>query len=220
MTASTIFPIIGVFTLGALLYYGERKDDTGQKWIFKPITSALFLLTALSGGPDGTYDWVLIVGLVLCLLGDVFLISHDRKWFLAGLVSFLLGHVAYIIAFNGLVIVTSLNVVGLGVIMLISAGLFTWFRPRLGEMLVPVIAYIVVITVMLCSAWAIFFEADLTGAHDHFRYLVAIGATAFYVSDISVARDRFMGAGFFNRAWGLPLYYVGQFMLALSVGLN
>ena len=35
---------------------------------------------------------------------------------------------------------------------------------------------------------------------------VAIGAVMFFVSDLSVARDKFVAPGFGNRAWGLPLY--------------
>jgi hypothetical protein len=49
--------------------------------------------------------------------------------------------------------------------------------------------------------------------------IVALGALAFAASDVSVARDRFVQHDFFNRAWGLPLYYAAQLMLALSPGL-
>jgi hypothetical protein len=45
---------------------------------------------------------------------------------------------------------------------------------------------------------------------------VAMGALAFTASDVSVARDRFVREDFFNRAWGLPLYYCAQLLLALS----
>jgi len=31
-----------------------------------------------------------------------------------------------------------------------------------------------------------------------------------------VARDRFVAQGFINRAWGLPMYYGGQLLLAYS----
>jgi uncharacterized membrane protein YhhN len=41
----------------------------------------------------------------------------------------------------------------------------------------------------------------------------------FYVSDVFVARQRFLKTEFLNRLIGLPLYYSGQFMLAFSVGL-
>jgi hypothetical protein len=39
---------------------------------------------------------------------------------------------------------------------------------------------------------------------------------AFAASDVSVARDRFVREDFLNRAWGLPLYYGGQLLIALS----
>jgi uncharacterized membrane protein YhhN len=41
-----------------------------------------------------------------------------------------------------------------------------------------------------------------------------VGALAFTASDISVARDRFARHEFLNRAWGLPLYYAAQLLIA------
>lgn len=215
-----VFPVVGVLTLVALLYFGERTGNARQKWIFKPVTSALFLLTALAGGPDSTYDWVLFAGLVLCFFGDVFLISPERRWFLTGLVSFLLGHVAYIVAFNGLALVTTLHPIALVAIVGAGVGLFLYFRPHLGDMFGPVVVYMAVISVMLASAWAVWFTHPAVAAFsDSFRWLVALGATAFYLSDITVARIRFLDVGFTDRLIGLPLYYLGQFLLALTVGL-
>jgi hypothetical protein len=49
--------------------------------------------------------------------------------------------------------------------------------------------------------------------------LACAGALSFYVSDVFVARQRFVKSAFLNRLIGLPLYYGGQFMLAFSVGL-
>ena len=46
---------------------------------------------------------------------------------------------------------------------------------------------------------------------------VAAGALMFAVSDVSVARDRFVAPGFANAAWGLPLYYAAQLVLASTV---
>ncbi len=39
----------------------------------------------------------------------------------------------------------------------------------------------------------------------------------FYLSDLFVARERFVTSAFVNRLVGLPLYYGGQVLLALSV---
>jgi hypothetical protein len=51
------------------------------------------------------------------------------------------------------------------------------------------------------------------------RVIVFIGAASFYFSDVFVARDRFLKPEFLNRLLGLPLYYLGQYLLAFSVGL-
>jgi uncharacterized membrane protein YhhN len=44
------------------------------------------------------------------------------------------------------------------------------------------------------------------------------GALVFYLSDLTVARDRFVSPGFANGLIGLPLYYAAQLMLAATVG--
>ena len=49
------------------------------------------------------------------------------------------------------------------------------------------------------------------------RMLPAVGAVLFALSDVAVARDRFVKASWWNRACGLPLYYAAQFVLAGSV---
>jgi hypothetical protein len=51
------------------------------------------------------------------------------------------------------------------------------------------------------------------------RFLVLNGAFSFYLSDIFVARQRFVQASFWNRLIGLPLYYLGQFQIAYTSGL-
>jgi len=49
--------------------------------------------------------------------------------------------------------------------------------------------------------------------------MVFSGASRFYISDLFLARDRFVKKEPANRFIGLPLYYIGQFLLAFSVGL-
>jgi uncharacterized membrane protein YhhN len=49
---------------------------------------------------------------------------------------------------------------------------------------------------------------------------LAAGAIAFYLSDFSVARDRFVVHEFFNRLWGLPLYYGAQLLLGCSAAVS
>ena len=70
---------------------------------------------------------------------------------------------------------------------------------------------------MVCTAAAVYVEPFIPLSA---RRLILAGALAFYLSDLFVARHRFVQQGFSNRLAGLPLYYAGQFCLALSAGLG
>jgi uncharacterized membrane protein YhhN len=78
-------------------------------------------------------------------------------------------------------------------------------------MVVPVRAYMAVIGVMAALACAV---AAAGGP-----WQAAVGALAFTASDVSVARDRFVRHEFRNRAWGLPLYYGAQLLIATTPAL-
>jgi uncharacterized membrane protein YhhN len=68
---------------------------------------------------------------------------------------------------------------------------------------------------MFVGAWSIAGAGELKPAG---RMAAFVGALSFFVSDIFVARQRFLKAEFVNRLIGLPLYYGGQFLLAFSIG--
>lgn len=207
-------PVVAGVTLASLLWFGERRGDLRARWAFKPVTSALFLLAGLLEGPRGAFDWLVFAGLLLAALGDVALIPRARPWFLAGLVAFLLGHVAYIAAFGLKAPLVALPAPAFAVIALASGTVFLWLRPYLGSLLWPVLAYVLVITLMLAGAWAV-----ATAAPGEAGRQLALAATLFFVSDLTVARDRFVtGPQFANRLVGLPLYYAAQFLFAYSIG--
>ncbi len=83
-------------------------------------------------------------------------------------------------------------------------------------MLFPVGIYILAITSMVTRAWAVFAGTSLSCGG---RLFVLVGAFLFYFSDLFVARNQFIKEDLFNRLIGLPLYYLGQFLLAFSIGL-
>ena len=77
-------------------------------------------------------------------------------------------------------------------------------------MRLPVVAYVIVITAMVAAAVGTALRTE--------AWLLLVGAAAFYLSDLSVARDRFVASGFGNRLWGLPLYFFAQMLLASQAG--
>ena len=97
-----------------------------------------------------------------------------------------------------------------------SGAVYCWLIPYLGSMKIPVLLYILVISMMLVIAWSVTGNLGLLPLG---RTMIVAGAFIFYLSDMFVARDRFYKKEFLNRLIGLPLYYTGQFLLAFSVGL-
>lgn len=211
--------VLLVLALGLLagLLMSEKEARTGPILAFKTPLSVLFVAAALiQPHPIQSYYLWVLAGLVWGLIGDVCLALKGNTAFRAGLISFLLGHILYVVAFAGLTRPSDWLTVGHLLIVAVSLGVFYWLRPHLGSMFVPVCLYIVVISVMIAVAWVAFLNPDLAPKG---VWALFLGALCFYVSDIFVARDRFVKSQFANRLLGLPLYYGGQFLIAFSVGL-
>lgn len=208
----------GIIILAAILLcvvlVAEKKGNRRLLVPSKGILSLLFVLTALTlKQTPSAYQTLLLWGLVFCLGGDVFLALPPRIMFLLGLISFLIGHVFYVAAFLGLGKAGIRTLLGALVFCGVSGWVYLWLSPHLGRMKGPVLAYILVITAMVACACSVYERVDLPWG---VRTLVLAGAIAFYLSDVFVARDRFVKNAFLNRLAGLPIYYAAQFMLAFS----
>lgn len=177
----------------------------------KAAASTCFIMVAVTRGAFASrYGRLIFAGLVLSWFGDVFLIGRAEVLFLAGLVSFLLGHVAYTCAFLAHGIRRRWAGVSLVVLVPVVFFVLRWLLPHVeGEMKGPVLAYIFVITLMVVFSWG----ARGKGGH----HSIPIGAMLFFLSDIAVSRNRFVVPESMDWLWGLPLYYAGQLFLAYSV---
>ncbi|MCP4687075.1 MAG: lysoplasmalogenase [Desulfobacterales bacterium] len=207
---------LAAILLPGLLYFEYRKNTRGVLLTKTPL-SALFILAALvQPHPAPGYFSFLLAGLAFCMGGDVLLALPGKKTFLFGLVSFLTGHALYVAGFFHLAGPNTWTWLGTGVVAPVSAGVYFLLKERLGAMKIPVLFYIVVISLMIGGAWTVFGDPAL---HRTGRLVVLAGAWSFYVSDLFVARNRFVKEEIINRLFGLPLYYLGQFLLAFSAGL-
>jgi len=197
--------------VGALLV-AHRMDKPGLEWVFKPAAAATFVVTGIvAGGLQTTFGRILVAGLVLAACGDVLLIPKSKSTFLFGLGAFLAGHVAYAAAFTLHGVDVTAVLLAAGVLALAAVFVLRWLWPHVDRpMRLPVLAYVVVITAMVALAAG---TAMQTGA-----WSLLLGAFAFYLSDLSVARDRFVAPGLLNRLWGLPLYFFAQMLLASRAG--
>jgi len=211
--------LIIIFAAGLLagLLYFEKRELFEPKLAVKSILSSLFIFTAVvQSHPILPFYRLLLIAMIFCMAGDVFLALRGEKMFLYGLVSFMLGHLFYAGAFFHAAGLNRWTVFGLAISLSAGGGVFLWLRSHLGTMKIPVILYILVISGMVAGAGSLMAadELKLSG-----RLLAFVGALSFYLSDVCVARQRFLKTEFVNRLIGLPLYYSGQFLLAFSVGL-
>jgi uncharacterized membrane protein YhhN len=194
-----------------LLYAEYRRHRS--RGVVKAAASSAFVAAGIAAGAlDTAYGRWLLAGLVLAWIGDLVLVSAARHWFLVGLVSFLLAHVAYIAGFGSVGADPGWAAAAAGSLVIPAAAVGWWLYPAVPTtMRVPVAAYIVVISAMVAAAAG--------AAAGNAPTVVIPAAVAFYASDVFVARDRFVAPAFANRLIGLPLYYGAQIALALSTGM-
>jgi uncharacterized membrane protein YhhN len=208
--------ILAALLLIGLLYF-ENKENRKGLLPTKTALSLLFIIAVLVQSPlIPRYYHLLLAGLICCLIGDVCLALPQQKVFLLGLVSFLVGHIFYALAFFSVTQTTGWTWVGTLGVFLVSGMVYWWLRPHLREMKIPVVIYIIAISIMISGACSLLGDSDLAQSG---RVMGFLGAVSFYLSDVFVARDRFLKKEFLNRLIGLPMYYAGQFFLAFSVGL-
>jgi uncharacterized membrane protein YhhN len=188
-------------------YLGLRQ----YVYIFKPLTMVFILLIASRGQVAAPfYRYMIIIGLVCSLAGDVFLMLPSDR-FVAGLVAFLLAHLFYIAAF-----VSEINALTWWPLMpLVIYGMviYAMLSPSLGKLKLPVVAYIVVILMMAWLAWERWSQTAQNGA-----LLALVGAVLFVISDTILAINRFRGTFKLARALNLTTYFTAQWLIAGSVG--
>ena len=203
------FTVTCVACLATLLFAETSRPNWRRPAKMAASTAFVAVALSLEAWDTGFGRWML-AGLVLSWLGDLLLTYRGRPAFLGGLVAFLLAHVAYIVAFlvrgvAGPSWFATLVVLAVGVFIL------RWLWPHVDQqMRLPVMAYVVTITLMVLAATAkVQADAD---------WRIPVGAVAFYLPDVAVARDRFVAPGVVNRIWGLPLYYGAQLLFAWTAG--
>ena len=186
----------------------------GLHYVFKPLTTLLILAMALrlsSGGPAG-YRRLIVVGLLLSTLGDVFLVL-PFDGFVFGLGSFLLAHIAYLVALrkrDGWWRVRW----PLLAYALVASLVFVRLWPGLpDELKVPVIVYVIALAGMAAQAASVWRE-HRTGI----TRVAAVGGAFFVASDALLALDRFSAPIPMASVWVLTTYWIAQWCIARSVG--
>ena len=215
-----------LFLVAATDWVAVAKGWKKVEYIAKPAAMlALLGLLAIFGGFGSLPLICFGLGIFFSLSGDIFLMlsfyRFSNRWFVPGLIAFLLAHVAYITGLNTpLPNVSPIWSMGLAVILALTAArilrrIIAGVRQKgLLRLVRPVGLYGMVITLMLLSALLTLYNASWkTSAAG----LVAIGAILFYFSDILLAWNKFVNPIKNGRLANMLLYHLGQFALIAGV---
>jgi uncharacterized membrane protein YhhN len=179
------------------------------EWVSKPsVMVALIAAAVLLRPSSGAVRAWVVVGVVCSLAGDVFLMLPEER-FVEGLASFLLAHVAYIVAF--FVAGTSATGAAIGAVI-VALGVTLVARPILravrsehADFAIPVLAYVSIISVMVVAAWATS------------NPWAIVGAMSFYASDGTLAWNKFVHPIKGGRFAIMSTYHLAQFAIVVSL---
>ena len=184
-------------------------------YVFKPLATLSIIALAAWPRPLNRpgYRAPILVGLVFALCGDVLLIWPDR-FFLAGLASFAVTHVCYLVALRSGVgwapRWAPFAVFG-GVAAVLLVVLWPGLAPGLK---IPVVVYAALLAAMTAQA-----TGRAMQLARHSAWIAAAGALLFLCSDSVLALNRFRFPFEASRIVVLSTYFTAQWLIALSVEL-
>lgn len=157
---------------------------------------------------------LITLALVLSLLGDIALLFDqiDPIFFIVGLASFLLAHVMYIIVFLKQRDKGKQAWRFILLMLLYAIILFYRLQAGLGDLLIPVLVYMVVILIMSTTAF-------LRKKADHnlnFKW-VFTGAILFMASDSILAIDKFYYAFDLSSIVIMLTYALAQYCIVIGI---
>jgi len=210
------------FVLAIIEVYGEFKVNYKIIYAIKPILIPMLILFYIFGVIEATggitnINWLIIVALIGGMFGDIFLMLRDEeKWFLFGMVAFLINQIFYIISFflsiTSYVAFNPWVLFLLGPTLLILLFTVPRFLNKSGEMKIPVLVYMAAILLMHISALI-----RLSTVQGLASILIFVGSISFIFSDSCIAVNKWAGEFTNARLIIMTTYLMAQFYITLGV---
>lgn len=193
---------------------------------------AIGVLSVFIAGNSSNYAITMLIGLCFGWVGDYFLHAKPTKiYFAIGFLSFLFGHIVYIVAYSNALSVISPDYVKfnateiLMIVLLLSSAFFIMkmLKIKFGAIVMKIGAavYSVIITYMFIRAASLGFCYYLTATENGVWGFLAltIGAFLFILSDATLAIIKFGGnkKNYPLKVFNIVTYFSGQVLLASSI---
>lgn len=185
------------------------------RFITKPLLMPCLVWAVYGNSIAGKQRTLIVTALFFSFLGDSFLLFDYKNplFFIAGLVSFLITHILYIVYFIRIKPSRpSLLKISPWIILLVLAygfGLVYFLYPSLGDLKIPVIVYAVIICSMLLCSIHIYKRVPAVSG----RYFIA-GALLFVVSDSLLAIHKFHSSFAYGSFLIMLTYCAAQYFIA------
>lgn len=200
-------------TIALLCYYFKNRLFILTKplpvlgFIFIQIINLLFFYT--SSHP--LFIIIVSLGLFAGMIGDILLVKKNT--FLFGMISFVIGHILYIIRFKQYRWDIPFYIFLIVGIISILFGVFLTLKmnnEKKKQFLIPAWCYIIIISLMLLSS--INFEFGIKRAIPFYF----IGGLLFYISDAILSIDKFIKEFKLSMLFVLITYYSAQMFISLG----
>ncbi len=185
-------------------------DQKKLEYIAKPLTMVPLIVVAVICTPAvPAMRWWFVAALLLSLLGDVLLMLPREELFVAGLGSFLVAHVAYVVGLNiggvsGLRILIGAVLAGT-VLLAIGPTIVKGASERDKVLGPPVAVYMGVLGAMFVMAVG---AGPVVGI---------VGAALFMLSDACIGWSQFVAQFTHSRLAIMITYHVAQILLVVSM---
>lgn len=187
------------FLFFVLLYLLSLSYLEDFLWLLKIFPIALLVFGVLKTGASSTRS-ILLLALVFSSCGDL-LLALDK--FIFGVAAFLIAQLSYAVLFRPLWQGFQRRWY-LSVLLMTYMLVMLWLLlPSLGNLKLPVMAYLMAITIMGFMA----IQSSLP-----IRWAV-LGAILFIISDSLIAINKFIFPFPYESYWIMSTYYAAQFML-------
>lgn len=199
----------------------------------KSLCSLIFLITAVvaqSFSEGGFVFSTMLAAFICSFFGDVFLHVYPKLGnvivnYALGGISFLAGHVLYIISFinaeKSFILPENILIIQLAAAAVLCTAvnvLMRVFGLKLKKFTVPVIIYSFALMIMVVKAVTLGYVFVSSGKGIVPALVTGIGAVMFAASDIVLASDFFTGGkNLKKKTANMVLYYGGQMLLAVSL---
>lgn len=214
----SVFTIV-FFVIFILNLVSQSSFFPGMNLFVKPLIAlslGVYLYSKVN--MKAGFNRLVLAGLIFSLFGDCFLLfaGSDVYFFLYGLVSFLLAHIVYSMAFVRDFKNKPDASKYYGHLMLFCMGVFsmsyyTMIRDYLNDFRIPVMAYMFVISVMAILAGYRYKRVNLLS----FR-LIYLGAIFFVISDSALAFNKFVQPYSFAGFLIMSTYMIAQYLITMG----